>query len=270
MSGDSFTLWRRAWSGGHRHPGTLLVGGAPREEKRRIAEEMAAWLLCPLHPADSCHTCTSCTQVARKTHPAFRWISPDGKWIKIDQIRALIDFMSLTAFGGGRKVAIIEEAQAMNPAAANAFLKTLEEPPPECAFFLIAPGVGMLPATIVSRLQRVIVRPGEGSGMRALGFDRLVQLYVNPLMARGSSRVGLLKETLAHAKDVEFQVSLLGGYEEFFRGAGGGRVSAALAAEARRAIDATRRLLTETTANPGLQLLALISRLVAIVEREAA
>jgi DNA polymerase-3 subunit delta' len=101
-------------------------------------------------------------------HADLRWISPpdDKHTIGIDQVRELVHELSLTSYEGGGKVAVIEPADAMTTSAANSLLKTLEEPPGDTLLILVVDRPGRLPATIVSRCQRLAVRvPGEAAGL---------------------------------------------------------------------------------------------------------
>jgi len=86
-------------------------------------------------------------------------ISPDGQKIKIEQIRELNRSLGYAPFSGGFRVCVIHRAEAMTGEAANAFLKTLEEPPPGNIFVLNATEPRDLLPTIVSRCQRVSFRP---------------------------------------------------------------------------------------------------------------
>ena len=89
----------------------------------------------------------------------------DKETIGIDQIRELVNAMSLTSYEGGSKVAVIEPANAMTINAANSLLKTLEEPPGDALLILVADRVGKLPATIFSRCQRIdFAPPAESRG----------------------------------------------------------------------------------------------------------
>ena len=92
-------------------------------------------------------------------HPDLRWVRPleDKQTIHIDQIRGLVAELSLTSYEGGAKVAVIEPANAMTESAANSLLKTLEEPPGDTLLILIADRMGTLPATILSRCQRLTI-----------------------------------------------------------------------------------------------------------------
>jgi DNA polymerase-3 subunit delta' len=94
-------------------------------------------------------------------HADLRWIRPpeDKESIGIEQIRELVDAMSLTSYEGGGKVAVIEPANAMTVNAANSLLKTLEEPAGDALLVLVIDRVGKLPATIFSRCQRIDIAP---------------------------------------------------------------------------------------------------------------
>jgi len=101
-----------------------------------------------------------------QVHPDLRVLQPEedknkpGKFkknIAVEQIRALIEFLSMTSHQGGAKVAIIAPAQAMNRHTANCLLKTLEEPSAGTYLILVAESVSGLPATIVSRCHRIRV-----------------------------------------------------------------------------------------------------------------
>ncbi|MDX1500534.1 MAG: hypothetical protein R3176_11580 [Woeseiaceae bacterium] len=107
-------------------------------------------------------------------HADLRWIGPaeDKTTIGIEQIRDLVAELSLTSYAGNGKVAIIAPANVMTANAANSLLKTLEEPPGNTLIVLVADRLGRLPATILSRCQRIdIVPPPEAEGLAWL--DRL-------------------------------------------------------------------------------------------------
>jgi DNA polymerase-3 subunit delta' len=102
---------------------------------------------------DGCGECPSCRKVGGLRHPDLHLVHPDGAFIKIDQIRDLQKELSLRPYEARKKACIIEGAERMNPSAANAFLKTLEEPPGEALLILLTShGDGILP-TIRSRCQ---------------------------------------------------------------------------------------------------------------------
>ena len=99
--------------------------------------------------------CRSCTMAFAGTHPDLLVTEPDSQFIKIDQIRDLQEALTLTAWSGRRKVAIIDRAERLNAEAANCLLKTLEEPPPATLLILISAAPDDLLPTLRSRCQLV-------------------------------------------------------------------------------------------------------------------
>jgi DNA polymerase-3 subunit delta' len=108
---------------------------------------------------DACDECPSCKKIMAGIHPDFLLISPEGGLIRIEEIRAIDDVLSLKAFEGRKKVVIVDDAEAMNPFAANAFLKTLEEPPRDSLIILISSSPDLLPDTIRSRCSTIRFAP---------------------------------------------------------------------------------------------------------------
>ncbi len=100
-------------------------------------------------------------------HPDLHWLFPeeDKATISIDQVRAVVETFTLTAHRGGAKVAIVEPAEAMTTAAANALLKTLEEPRPRGYLFLLSHQPGRLPATVRSRCQHIALRVPDAAAV---------------------------------------------------------------------------------------------------------
>ncbi|MDR2016383.1 MAG: DNA polymerase III subunit delta' [Burkholderiales bacterium] len=148
-------------------PQALLIHGAAGIGKRVLALNAARALLCEgveKKHGEACGACESCHYVAIGQHPDLMLIEPFGHdpsgeikaldAIPVDAIRRLIDFMQVTSHRQRAKVAIIVPAERMNAAAANALLKTLEEPPAGSALMLVAQQWQRLPATVLSRCQR--------------------------------------------------------------------------------------------------------------------
>jgi DNA polymerase-3 subunit delta' len=106
-------------------------------------------------------------------HPDFFGISPDGVFIKIEQIRELISALSLKSYLGGRKVAVINDADAMNRSTANAFLKTLEEPPDNTVIILVTSNPSALLRTVISRCRVVPFVPMEPQKLAGVLKSRL-------------------------------------------------------------------------------------------------
>ena len=152
-----------------RWPHALLIAGRRGLGKRGLALHFARALLCetPLPDGDPCGVCPSCAYVAAGAHPDMRLIEPllvdeEGNVtvvdaITVDRIRELTAFTHLSTHRHRAKVAVIAPAEAMNAAAANALLKTLEEPPADTYLMLVSHQPARLPATIVSRCQRLLV-----------------------------------------------------------------------------------------------------------------
>lgn len=146
----------------------VLFAGAAGLGKRAVAERLAQRVLCrdPLPSGDPCGACRSCQLFAAGTHADYARVSfilnkEETKLrteIIIDQIRALGERLALTPQYGGAQVAILDPADAINHAASNALLKTLEEPQPGRYLWLISAHPARLSATIRSRCQRVEFR----------------------------------------------------------------------------------------------------------------
>lgn len=142
-----------------RLPHAMLFCGIEGLGKLQVARQFTQSLLCE-QPNDDhmpCQTCRSCTQFNAKTHPDFHLLEPEeeGKAIKVDQIRDLIEQFALASHYQGYRVAIISPAESMNLAAANSLLKSLEEPPENTLLILVSSHSALLPQTILSRCQRV-------------------------------------------------------------------------------------------------------------------
>lgn len=135
--------------------------------KREVAIRLARRVLCESpRGMDACGACRSCRLLEAGTHPDFRLVSfipnRDGTKLRteivIDQMRELSAQMALTPQFGRAQVAIVDPADAINTAAANALLKTLEEPVPGRYLWLVSAHPARLPATIRSRCQRIEFR----------------------------------------------------------------------------------------------------------------
>lgn len=108
---------------------------------------------------DACDVCASCRKIESGIHPDVLVIGPEKGEIKVEEIRAIEGALSFMPYEGRRKVVIIDDADTMNQSAANAFLKTLEEPPDKSLLILIAASPYMLPETIISRCSRINFSP---------------------------------------------------------------------------------------------------------------
>ncbi|MBN3040963.1 MAG: hypothetical protein JW867_07530 [Candidatus Omnitrophica bacterium] len=104
-----------------------------------------------------CDSCYSCKQIKELNHPDLFIIEPEGFNIKIEAVRQGIGFLSLRSFSLPKKVLLIKDAQAFSLPAANAFLKTLEEPPKNSFIGLCASSLEGLPETIISRCRKIFL-----------------------------------------------------------------------------------------------------------------
>ncbi len=148
---------------------------------------------------DACDVCTSCTKIDAGIHPDFLMVEPEDRIIKIDEIRMIEEALSYKPFEGRRKVIIIDEAESMNISAANAFLKTLEEPPADSVVILITARPGVLPDTVRSRCSRINFYPLSDDSCRQVLAGRYaggdLALAVTLSMGRpGSAHTNDLRE----------------------------------------------------------------------------
>ena len=152
---------------------TYLFVGPPGVGKHTFSIKLAQALLCQANPPEmleACGTCQSCVQVAAKTHPDLILISKptDKAFIPVETFigdrehrrqTGLCHDIGLKPFMGGRKIAIIDDADFLNQEGANCLLKTLEEPPPNSMLILIGTSEQRQLSTIVSRSQVVRFSP---------------------------------------------------------------------------------------------------------------
>jgi len=150
----------RAARAAGRLPHALMIHDTPGGGGDWLASWAASVAMC-LSPNDPpCGKCLGCTRVANNQHPDLVRVHPieDSRQLRIEQVRDLAQELSLTSHQGGYKVGILSPADSMNRFAANALLKTLEEPSPRTLLILVATQPSRLPATILSRCQKLKVR----------------------------------------------------------------------------------------------------------------
>jgi DNA polymerase III subunit delta' len=215
-----------------RFPHALLFVGPEGIGKKTFARKLAQALLCEVRPAeqlDPCEVCPGCLQVEAETHPDFVAVGrpADKHELPIAVIRDLCEFFALKPARGLRKVAILDDADDLNEEAANAFLKTLEEPPPGAVLILVGTSAEVQLPTIVSRCQVVRFEPltatdvaeillqqgvsrdrddadrlaalGDGSVTRALGLaDAALERFRRALIDELALEHGFDPPALAH------------------------------------------------------------------------
>lgn len=186
----------------------LLLVGPEKMGKGEVAQKLAKRLLCS-SPGEgrACGQCRSCRQFDAGTHGDFSRVSfePNDKGdklrseITVDQIRRLGQWFSLTPQLGGAQVALIEPAEGMNHAAANALLKTLEEPSPGRFLLLVCGEPGRLPATIRSRCQRLEFRlPSQEAAQAWLRSQGHAGADIEPALEAARGHPGLAADWLAN------------------------------------------------------------------------
>ncbi len=149
---------------------------------------------------EPCCACRPCRKILSDAHPDVLSIKPSGTIIKIAQIRDLCHTLTLKPFEARLRVVIISQAQAMNPEAANALLKVLEEPPDSTILILTAEQTSDLLPTIVSRCQQIRFNPiSRKSIARYLTLNQRIpaqQATIIAGMAGGSlSRARVMSKT---------------------------------------------------------------------------
>jgi DNA polymerase-3 subunit delta' len=185
-------------------PPSLIFAGPVGVGKRMAALALAQLVNC-LSPVDedACGGCASCKRIARGVHADVLVIEPeDSGAIKIDQIRDAVERSAYRPFEGRRRVVIIDDAEQIVPAAQDALLKTLEEPPNGTTFVLVTPAPELLLSTIRSRCQR-------------LRFGRLAPSDVAAVLMRAHEYSETDAHTAAAMSDGSVGQALEGASESF-------------------------------------------------------
>ncbi|MFP4902876.1 DNA polymerase III subunit delta', partial [Paraburkholderia sp. BR14261] len=181
--------WQRLQQLRSHWPHALLLHGQAGIGKLQFAQHLAKGLLCeaPQANGEPCGACAACNWFVQGNHPDYRIVVPEAlageigqagddeakaekadkadgeegkkgrapsKEIRIEQVRALLDFTSVGSHRGGLRVVVLYPAEALNVAAANALLKTLEEPPAGVVFLVVSARIDRLLPTIISRCRQ--------------------------------------------------------------------------------------------------------------------
>jgi len=137
-----------------------------------------------------CGQCRSCKKIISGNHPDIIHIKPSGTYIRISQIRSVIDTLSLKPYEARFRVVLISDAQAMNPEAGNALLKVLEEPPTQTILILTTLQASDLLPTVVSRCQHIRFNPLSPKDIETmLAAEQEIdpnEVSVTAIMANGS------------------------------------------------------------------------------------
>lgn len=149
--------------------------------KRLVAVNMAKVLNCSDQEGDACDHCSSCQRMDKGIHPDLIQITPAGEAIKIGQIRELQRAIAFKPYEARWRVIIVDGAERMTREAANAFLKTLEEPPPWTTIILVATTGEGLPPTVLSRCHRISFNPLSHEEVHKVLVDHLTAEEIHTL-----------------------------------------------------------------------------------------
>jgi DNA polymerase-3 subunit delta' len=170
-----------------------LFTGDQLDELELLARTLAKTLNCqkPVEidgvATDSCDECLTCRKIDSENHADIHWARPESKSriITVEQIRDLMQQIQLKPNEAEHKVAIIADADRLNPQAANAFLKTLEEPPAKSVLILLSTEPQRLLETILSRCLRLNF---SGDGARPLDAAQSEWLEKFGVLASGEQK----------------------------------------------------------------------------------
>ncbi len=185
-----------------RIPQALLINGIAGLGKQQLALHFAEYLICTdRQEKAACGHCSSCKLLMAKTHPDFVFLEPEepGKAIGVDLIRQLIATLMLKPQYSGLRVVLIKPADKMNTNSANAFLKCLEEPPERTVFLLLTEHMQQLPATILSRCQKLLLVSPEAESVSRWLNEKGVAIEQQALLLNLAQGAPL--QALAYAKE---------------------------------------------------------------------
>ena len=210
-------------------PHALLLQGPAGIGKAEFARALAAGLLCETPQSRfACGHCPSCHWFSQGNHPDYREIIPEaaaeeeegeaeasGKAekakslvIKIEQVRAVAELVSLSTHRSGWRVLVFRPAEALHPAAANALLKTLEEPPPRTLIVLVSDRPARLLATLRSRCRSLAL--GLPPAAEALAWLREQGIQEPEIALASAGGAPLLARDLAEPEEAELRRRVLG------------------------------------------------------------
>ncbi len=200
----------------HNPISALVLYGRAHSGKRAVAYRYAGSLICAKADDRPCGTCSPCRQLLAGTHSDVSVVSPDAETgsISIEVIRGLQERLHMRSFSNGHKVAIITNAQSMTPAAANALLKTLEEPSGETTIILTVSHPSQLLPTLLSRCQQFELLPVSTSVIAAALVERGVErkkaaMYAQLANGKPGLAVQYAFDNARYAEDQERYMSAL-------------------------------------------------------------
>lgn len=154
-------------------PSAFLFIGEPYMGKTQTAIAYAKALNCLSFDSnlEFCDECVSCKKIDSGLHPDVKVIAPEKNLITVNNIREVEEFVSFHSLSARYKVIIIKEAHKMNQSSANAFLKTLEEPPLNTVIILTCENLHTLPETLISRCFKIYFTPLSVTSMDKIISD---------------------------------------------------------------------------------------------------
>lgn len=221
------TLWQRFSATRERLPHALLLHGRQGVGKLAFAQALAYALLCEQvdDQGFACGTCLSCGWLAQGNHPDFRLVESEdragaedeennatssvkakkkSRFIVVDQIRALSDLVGLSTHRHGLRIIVLHPAETLNPNAANALLKMLEEPPPSTLFILVTHQLQRLLPTIRSRCHKIAMPvPTKGESEAWLAGQGIAAPIFSLAFAGGAPLAALEMDNAVVREDVE-------------------------------------------------------------------
>ena len=205
---DTFQIVKRAIEAGRPAHGYLIVGPV-RGVGMDLAMRILQTLFCSA-ASKPCGACERCRRVAERIESDIHWVFPEKKSriISAEQIREkLIHEVTQTSLSGGWKVGVLVGADRLNEASANAFLKTLEEPPEKTLFLLLSDAPQQLLPTIVSRCQRI-----DLNAQRELAEpwrSRVVETLSGPLWGKPMERLAMSNLLFSVLGDIKLKAEQL-------------------------------------------------------------
>jgi DNA polymerase-3 subunit delta' len=205
---DTFEMMKRALDAGRPAHGYLIIGPV-----RGVAMDLAVRILQSLFCREACKpcgVCDRCRRVAERIEPDVHWIFPEKKSriISGEQIREqLINEITQTSLAGGWKAGVLVGADRLNDTSANAFLKTLEEPPERTLFLLLSDSPQQLLPTIISRCQRI-----DLDAVRDLGEPwrgRVIETLASPMYGRPLERLAMANLLFSVLTDIKSKAEQL-------------------------------------------------------------
>lgn len=172
---------------GNRISHAYLFYGPEGTGKKKGAEIFARLLNCERpREAEPCDTCSACKRIIEGNYPDIIKIKPEGKSLKISQIRPLSEKAHFKCYEGRFKVIMIDDAHLLTTEAANSLLKVLEDPPQDTVFLLLTEDTGKIPITVISRCQPIPFNGLDEESIREILSKQGIIPKVPLSLARGS------------------------------------------------------------------------------------